>query len=66
MNKYYAFSQEGMDALRRIEARLFDPCTLSPDQRRDLANLMHVVLNDAAEFDDNDVASAKGESPRAK
>jgi len=40
----YALDDGDFDALKRIEAALFDPAILTPDARRDLANWMHVIL----------------------
>ena len=45
-NYIYIAEQHRYDALVQINKRLFDDRLLTGDDRRDLANWMHVILND--------------------
>jgi hypothetical protein len=54
----YAFEPEQFAKLQQINKELFgDGTSLTPDRRRDLANLMHLILNAAQPLD-----AADGES----
>jgi hypothetical protein len=44
----YLIEPEEFEKLKRINKDLFgDGSHLDPDKRRDMANLMHLILNDA-------------------
>jgi len=47
---YYAIDADDYARLQRINSRLYDDRPLSPDDRRDLANLMRVILDRATPF----------------
>lgn len=40
----YAFEPEQIEALQQINTRLFHYTALTPDERRDLANRMQVIM----------------------
>jgi hypothetical protein len=43
----YLIEDSDLERLQQINTRLYAPEPLSPDERRDLANLMDVILHDA-------------------
>jgi hypothetical protein len=47
-DRVYILEMQDFQTLRAVSTRLFgDGTALTPDQRRDLANTMHVTLNNA-------------------
>jgi hypothetical protein len=46
----YQIEPETFRKLREIEKRLYDDRPLTPDQRRDLANMMNAVLHTVESF----------------
>ena len=45
MDKAYYIEDRDLDLLRKINRALFgDGRTLSPDERRDIANMLHVII----------------------
>jgi len=51
----YYISQEEMAKLRAIERALYDDHPMTPDRRRDLANLMWETLNKATPLPQGDI-----------
>jgi hypothetical protein len=50
--KLYAFAAGQMRGLDSIRLRLYDDRSISPDQRRDLANKLDALMHGAIEFDE--------------
>lgn len=51
----YTIEPQDFRNLRRINERLYDDRPITPDQRRDLANLMHTLLERAEPLTQADV-----------
>lgn len=55
--EYYVFDTHTFSQLRDVMDRLFAPQILSPDQRRDLANAMYVLMARAVPITEEDFNS---------